>query len=333
MDPLSDVLSLLKTESYLTAGFDAGGEWGILFDNRVGWIKCYAVASGSCLLSVEGVPEPVRLLAGDCFVVPSGRPFVLSSHAGVQLREADDVFSQPRRRGVVVHNGGGGVFMVGARFEANGQHASTLLRALPPIMILDRSRDQFALRWCLERLQEEVREQQPGSSLVANHLAHMMLVQVLRLYLAQRPNGGVGWFFALADPKIGAAITAIHEDPAHRWTLGELARRAGMSRSIFAERFRERVGKTPIAYLTGWRMMLAGERLAEDDSVAQVALSLGYESENAFNTAFKRVMGCSPRRYGRYHRARHEPDPDRMPERSFVGAAPISSPLADVALL
>ena len=110
----------------------------------------------------------------------------------------------------------------------------------------------------------------------------------------------MGWFFALVDSGLSTAIGAMHADPARRWTLGELAAQAGMSRSIFAQRFRERVGETPIAYLTRWRMMLAGKRLATGrDPLARTARALGYESENAFNTAFKRVMGCSPRRWGR----------------------------------
>nr|WP_225737344.1 helix-turn-helix transcriptional regulator [Dyella acidiphila] len=92
----------------------------------------------------------------------------------------------------------------------------------------------------------------------------------------------------------------MHADPARRWTLHELATQAGMSRSIFAQRFRDKVGEAPIAYLTHWRMRLAAERLMTgEDTLAHIAQSFGYESENAFNTAFKRVMGCSPRRYAR----------------------------------
>ncbi len=140
----------------------------------------------------------------------------------------------------------------------------------------------------------------PGASLAAHHLAHLMLLQVLRLYLSRHVGEQVGWFYALADPQLNKAIEAMHVDPAHRWTLSELAANAGMSRSIFAQRFRERVGETPIVYLTRWRMMLAVERLAGGrDPMAKVARSSGYESENAFNTAFRRVMGCSPRRYAR----------------------------------
>jgi AraC-like DNA-binding protein len=152
-------------------------------------------------------------------------------------------------------------------------------------------------------MQEELQDQRPGGSLIAHHLAHMMLVQVLRLSIHEGVRRGVGWFFALADPQLSAAIGAMHENPAYRWTLGELAVRAGLSRSVFARRFREQVGETPIAYLTRWRMMLAAEQLTNSRRpLAQTAFSLGYESETAYNTAFKRVMGCSPRRYARTER-------------------------------
>ena len=135
---------------------------------------------------------------------------------------------------------------------------------------------------------------------MAQHLAHLMLLQALRLHLAEGSAGGVGWLFALSDKHISAAIAAIHEAPAHRWTLQALAERAGMSRSTFALRFKMTVGASPMEYLTRWRMLLAGDRLMNSsEPVSVIARSLGYESESAFSTAFKRVMGCSPRQYGR----------------------------------
>ena len=99
---------------------------------------------------------------------------------------------------------------------------------------------------------------------------------------------------------MSAAISSMHDDPAHRWTLQELAERAGMSRSTFALKFKETVGKSPMDYLTRWRMLLAGDRLTtSSDPISVIALSLGYESESAFSTAFNRTMGCSPRQYSR----------------------------------
>jgi len=298
MDPLSSVLSLLKPQSYLTARFDAGGDWAIRFDDQVGRIKCYAVVNGACLLSVEGVDRAVRVEAGDCFVLATGRSFRLGSGPDVAPMVAADVFEHVPPGGRVLHNGGGDIFLVGNRFEVNGRLAETLLRTLPPIVHLKAARDRAALRWSIEHMMEEVGEERPGASLVLQHHAHLMLVQALRLYLSEQSDSGVGWFFAVADSRLNAAISAMHENPAHRWTLEALAGRAGMSRSVFAQQFREKVGETAIAYLTRWRMMMASECLATtESSLAQIARSLGYENENAFNTAFKRVMGCSPRRY------------------------------------
>jgi AraC-like DNA-binding protein len=299
MDPLSDVLSLLKPQSHVSAGFDAGGDWSIAFPRNAG-IKCYAVMSGGCWLAVDGVADPVRIAAGDCFLLPSGRPFRLCSALDVPPVDSSAVFPPPRAGGVITYNGGGDVFFVGSRFVLSGSHADILLKMLPPIVHIRKESDQAALRWSVERMMQELQNPQPGNFLVAQHLAHMMMIQALRIHLAEGGEGGIGWLFALADRQMGAAISAMHEDPAQRWTLQTLAERAGMSRSSFAEKFKQTVGTAPMEYLTRWRMLLAGDRLANTgDSISVVALSLGYESESAFSTAFKRVMGCSPRQYGR----------------------------------
>jgi mannose-6-phosphate isomerase-like protein (cupin superfamily) len=105
MDPLSDILSLLKPQSFLTAGFDAGGAWAVRFSDQAGQIKCYVVISGGCMLSVEGVEQAVRLAAGDCFVLPTGRSFTLGSDTAITPLEANEVFAQPRQKGIIVHNG------------------------------------------------------------------------------------------------------------------------------------------------------------------------------------------------------------------------------------
>ncbi|WP_309086598.1 AraC family transcriptional regulator [Chelativorans sp.] len=298
MDPLSDVLSLLKPRSYVSAGLDAGGDWSIRFSDQHGRIKCYAVITGECWLAVDDVPQAVRLRAGDCFVLPSGRPFLLASNLALAPAEADTVFPPARPGGVVAYNEGGDFFLAGSRFAISGVPAASLLRTLPPIVHIQKKPDQAALRWSVEQMMRELHEGEPGGSLIAQHLAHMMLIQALRVHLAEGPAAGVGWFYALADRQMSAAIGAMHEDPAHRWTLRGLAERAFMSRSSFAARFKETVGETPMEYLTRWRMLLAADRLENSgDPVSRIALSVGYESESAFGTAFKRVMGCSPRQY------------------------------------
>jgi AraC-like DNA-binding protein len=301
-DPLSDVLSLLKPRSYVSAGFDAGGDWAIRFPQNVG-IKCYAVVSGTCWLIVDDVAEPICLKAGDCFLLPGGRVHRLASDPAVTPVASGTVFKAPRVGNVVVHNGGGGLFLVGSRFVLNGNHADILLAMLPPVVHIRKESEQAALRWSVERMMEELHQQRPGSFLVAEHLAHMMLVQALRLHMeeaAETEAGGVGWLFALADKQMGAAIGAMHADPAQRWTLQSLAERVHMSRSAFALKFKQMVGMSAMDYLTRWRMLLAGDRLANSsDPISVIAPALGYESESAFSTAFKRVMGCAPRQYKR----------------------------------
>ena len=298
MDPLSQVLALLKPQSNVSAGFDAGGDWSIAFDHNAG-IKCYSVVTGQCWLSVQDVAARVHLKAGDSFLLPGGRPFRLASDLALPSINAATIFPPQRAGGVVTHNGGGDFFLVGSRFALSGNHAGVLLNMLPPVVHIHSKADQAALRWLVERMMRELRDGKPGGALVAQHLAHMMLVEALRLHMADGLNAGVGWLFALADKQIGAAITAMHDEPSRGWTLQQLAERACMSRSSFAARFKQTVGSPAMDYLIRWRMMLAADRLENTGaSVASIALSLGYESESAFSTAFKRVMGASPRRYG-----------------------------------
>jgi len=296
MDPLSDVLSLLKPRSYMSGGFEVGATVSVRFGRHAG-IKCYAVVRGECWLVVEGAGAPLRLSSGDCFLLPQGRPFTLTSDLALTPVDFQELLRRAGGRPPPMT--GSGCFIVGGHFALAGDHPGILLGMLPPIVHIRDEADKATLRWCVERMAQELREPQPGGSLIAQHLAQMLLVQALRAHLAEGA-GGVGWLFALADRQMSAAITAMHEDPAQRWTLQALAARAGMSRSTFALRFKETVGEPPMEYLTRWRMLLAGDRLANSgEPVSVIALTLGYESESAFSTAFKRVMGCSPRQYGR----------------------------------
>ncbi len=299
VDPLSDVLSLLKPQTYIAGGFDLRDRWSIAFEPHTG-IKCYALLSGSCWVVLEGLAEAVRLNAGDCVLLPNGRRFCLTNDLALQPTPFGELHPFEWRGGIATLNGGGETSILGGHFAFGGAHADMLLGAMPPVAHLREDRDKMNLRWALERMLQELVEAQPGGVLVAQHLAHMMLVQALRLYLSGLAGRHVGWLFALADPQLAAAIGAIHAEPGTRWTLPMLADKAGMSRSGFARAFGTTVGNSPIEYLTRWRMLLAGTRLTDGNQpVAAIAVSLGYNSESAFSTAFRRVMGCSPREYAR----------------------------------
>jgi AraC-like DNA-binding protein len=302
VDPLSDVLSLLETRSYGAGGFQLAGDLSVRFPKHEG-IKCYAIAEGRCWLAVDGLPEPILLESGDCFLLPRGLPFRLATNLALAPLEAEEVRRRHRESGEPAFVPGHGPYVAGGYFLLEGRHAELLLEVLPPMVHIRDEVQKATMRWSLDRLLDEVRNPKPGGALMAQQLAYTMLVQALRLHLAEPSFRGVGWLFALADKTMNAAIGCMHADPAHPWTVKELAERVGMSRSVFALRFKETVGATPMEYLTRWRVLQAGERLRKsNESVSEIAASLGYQSDGAFRKAFRGVMGCSPREYGRVAR-------------------------------
>lgn len=302
MDPLSDVLSLLRIRNYHSATLSLGGDWAFTFPKREG-IKFTAVVKGSCWLLVDGEQQPQRLHQGDCFLMTRGMPFSLYSDISQPVMNSDGHFKTLAADELALHYGGDDVQLVGGRFDFSGVPTQLLLSSLPSLVHVQANETQASiLRWALERFTTELQQKRPGRSLMNEHLAHLMLVEVLRTHLATLDSTGIGWFYGLADRNLCIALSAIHATPAHRWSVQELAQLASMSRSAFALRFKQVVGAAPMEYLTYWRMLLASDRLKNtDDSVSTIAFSLGYESESAFSTAFKRVMSQSPRHYQRTH--------------------------------
>lgn len=288
---------MLGPRTYAAGGLDLGGEWSIQFDEHIG-VKYYALVSGAAWLAVEGQHDPVRLEAGDCVLLPNGRRFIVARDLAFKATRFAEIPESEWKDGMATLNGGGDATMLAGHFGFSGAHVTMLLGQMPAIVSLREEQDKAGLRWVLERMRRELSESRPAASFVVQQLAHLMLVQVLRLYLSCHVGRGVGWLFALSDSRIAPTIHAIHANPGTSWTLPALARTAGMSRSKFALRFKNVTGYSPIEYLTHWRMLLAGDRLRRGgEPVSVIALSLGYESEAAFSTAFRRVMGVSPRKY------------------------------------
>ena len=298
MDPLSEMLALLRPSNAYVAGLDAGGAWHIAFSGFEG-IKFNAVTRGACWVLLEGETEPVRIEEGDCFLMTRGKPFAFATDLSLPALPSKTVYADAANH-VARCNGGGDFFLVGGRFNFAMEHAHLMFKSLPPIIHIRRSSDQAAvLHWGLERLAGELRNPRLGSALVSEHLAQFMLVEVLRLHLAASPLG-LGWLSALADRQLGRVVSAMHADPGRRWTLASLASLAGMSRSTFAQKFKASVGVAPIDYLTKWRMLVAADRLLRSsDTVTTIALGIGYDSESAFSTAFRRTMRCSPTEFQR----------------------------------
>ena len=279
----------------MTGALSAGDPWSLQLPAYEG-IKCYMVVEGTCWLAMEGEPS-VRLDQGDCLLLPHGKPFVIASDLKLPALDARKMVSTVARyQGVLPVTPGQGFLMLGTHFDLEGG-AGFLLGALPSLVLLRGDEQCASMRWGVQRLLSEMRHPQVGGTLVAQQVAYTFLVDALRLHQEQR-NHGSGWFAALAEPHIREALACMHERPAHAWTLEELARAAGLSRTAFAQSFKRVVGETPIAYLTRWRMTLATHKLRQKgQTLRPVALHIGYESQSAFCAAFRRFSGTSPRKF------------------------------------
>jgi AraC-like DNA-binding protein len=304
MDPLSSVLSLMKPRNTLAAELAAGETWAVAFDALPQAIKTGAVLSGSCRLTVAACGPALRLGPGDCFLLPRGRPFALASDPSVPAQPAGTVFDGTGRGGMTRIGLTDGQLpatrILSTRFELSGAQARFLLAMFPPVVIVREASGSAVLPWAIARILKEVQTPNPGSDLMVEYLAHLMLVEALRLHLSGTQVVPAGWLAALSDRYLGQVLQAVHENPAQRWSVESLARLAGLSRSSFAARFKAVLGAAPMEYLTQWCMAVATERLVRGgESVSRVAQAVGYDSEASFSASFKRVMGQPPGRYAR----------------------------------
>jgi len=303
MDPLSDVLSMLTVSSTLSSRFEARGRWAFRYSQYASHIKLGCVLSGRFQLHVDGA-APVVLEAGDFFLLTNGLPFSAASDPPGPVQDGTHLARDHRGPdGVLRYDGQGAsdasrVVLASGRFALDGEAGELLLRHLPPLIHL-RASDPGArpLVGLLDLLGWETAELRPGASIARTNLAALVLVQALRVHLANAPQPE-GWLGAMADARIGQALSRMHGDIAQPWTVARLAQSAGMSRTAFAVRFKSLTGATPLEYLGGWRMTVARNALRRgDEAIARIAERIGYQSETAFSAAFKRETGESPGRF------------------------------------
>lgn len=300
MDPLEDVLSHLAVRSHLSSTLVAGTDpWRLRFDAPAG-LKFNAVLAGEAVLRTPQTDGWVPIGAGDSYLLGRRDEFELASSPAVTIaRPASEVFDRATDGAARVGSEGPGsevgFVALGGSFDF-GRAAERLLDHLPPVLLVPGgSADAAAVRDTLVVIDQELRERAPGATVVAEHLAVVLLVRTIRWHLAHGRLRGRSWLTGLVDPVVAPALRAIHAEPERPWTVAALARTSGVSRSTLAERFRDVTGAGPIEYLVDWRMELATERLqGTDASVAAIARSLGYGSESAFSNAFKRVRGVRP---------------------------------------
>jgi AraC-like DNA-binding protein len=288
----------MRVESVVYGRLEATAPWGLSFDSSA-HAKFGMVVRGNCWLEVEGMAEAVPLTGGDCYLLPRVNAHSLRDHPHTPLRNFSEILA--RKRGDEFHYGGGGAptTILAGRFTFDGPSAKPLTEILPPVILIkaDESRNP-ALQTTLRLLTSELASPGPGSEVVVSRLADTVFVQAIRAHLDSSHCPQTGWLRALSDPPIAAALESMHERIAHPWTVAELATAAGMSRSAFALRFKDLVGEAPLEYLTRWRMYQAS-RLLRDGKMKlfEVAGIVGYDSDGAFNKAFKRVLGQTPGEY------------------------------------
>ena len=296
-DPVGDILTLASARCVRIGTLRAGGTWALKFPPPEK-IKLNAVVKGACWLAVDGVRAPVRLETGDVFVVPSARPFVLASDLKVRALDGLELFTRARNNVATV--GDGSDFLaIGGHVALDPDRGDFLAEVLPALIhVSGSSPDASTIQWLLNQLVTEVAANRPGAVAASKQLAQLLFIQIIRFYLAASDPLTSGWLQALNDERLAPALRDMHREPGRDWQLGELAKQVGMSRSSFASRFKAHAGVPPLTYLQNLRMRLAEHELrAGAMSVAELARSLGYASDSAFSSAFKRRTGMAPTRY------------------------------------
>lgn len=318
MDPLSDVLRVVRLDGAFFYAVEAAEPWSVeavaakdlsprILPAAEHLISYHILIQGRCYGGVVG-EEQVELLPGDVIVFPHGDPHVMSSGRGVRI--GPDVHSSaPARYPHTVLLGDQGPrvtsFLCGF-LGCDRRPFNPLLAALPRRLHM-RGMSSAWFGAFTRQLTEESRVGRPGADTVLTRLAELMFIEVLRRYLEELPPGQTGWLAGLRDEVVGRVLTLLHARPGHAWTLPELAREAASSRSVVAKRFGELVGQPPMQYLTQWRMQVAATRLAQSGAkVGAIGEEVGYESEAAFSRAFKKATGLAP---GAWRETRRTPRP------------------------
>lgn len=273
----------------------------------------HMITEGECFVELGSQP-PMRLTAGDVVLFPQGDAHRMASEPGLVPAAGarlDAVLS--RRPRLLVYGGGGPTTrLVCGYLACDARLAQLLLAGLPPVVRVN-VRGSNAGIWLEASVRYalgEARSPRPGGAGVLAKLAEVLFIEVLRLYMNEQSAGRTGWLAGVGDRIVGAALSALHKRPAHAWTLEELARAAGTSRSVLAERFQQLVGSSPMQYLTQWRMLLAANLLCGSSApLARIAEDVGYQTDTAFSRAFRREFGSPPAAWRRSRQRLANPSP------------------------
>ena len=314
MDALSEALNAVRMTGAIFADLVCSAPWGIaipgvepLANALAPGTECvvgyHLIIEGKGRVGLEGAEE-IPVTAGDIVIVPHGDPHTMTNGGTPKLVSGTvDKWLAGDVSPTQIGGGGGEVTRFVCGYFGCERHAARLfLTGLPPIITIS-IRTDAAGQWLessIRHLRSEATSGRSGRAVLLSKMAEALFIEALRRYIEQLPAEARGWLAGTRDPVVGSALALLHREPSHPWTVAELAAKVGASRSTIAERFVHFVGESPLTYLARWRLQLAARLLqTTQKTVLQVAFDVGYESEAAFNRAFKRAFGLPPAQYRR----------------------------------
>lgn len=313
MDVLSEVLKVVKLQGAMFYNGEFSSPWSLCSPASRRVAPHLAPGAGHVIiyhLLTEGHAsarlldgERIALDAGDIVIFPHGDEHILENGPRTQPVDMLGELARIIANGLKVSRFGGGGevtrFICGF-MACDPRLSQVFLSGLPPVFKVS-IRNLASGNWLENSIRFSVNEadaSRAGGAAVLAKLSEVLFVETLRSYIAQLPAEQTGWLAGARDSEVGKTLALIHRNPAHSWTLAALAKEAGLSRSVLAERFRHYLNEPPMAYLTRWRLHLGAQMLASTSySVAQIGSEVGYESEAAFNRAFKREFAVPPARF------------------------------------
>ncbi len=318
MDVLSEVLRVVRLEGALFFNGEFSAPWCISNSRSPDIAHYLSPEAGHLIIYhfltegrayarlTEGPRE--ELTAGDIVIFPHGDAHLLGNGSPEKPVDSFKTFAENLTQGLkLARFGGGGEItrFVCGYLACEPRLSQIFLSGLPPMLKVHVVKEPSG-QWLEHSIRFSVGEtngSNAGSGLVLAKLSEVLFVETLRRYMSALPPDQIGWLGGARDPIIGQALALLHREPAYPWTLSNLARHVGLSRTRLAERFRYFLGESPMTYLTQWRLKLGAEILqSTEDSVAAVAAAVGYGSEAAFNRAFKREFDCPPAQFRRKRR-------------------------------
>lgn len=300
MDVLSDILQALQFRGSVYFSTCFCSPWGLEIaktDNA----SFHIIEQGECWLQMDSLPEPKKLVAGDILVLPHGTKHQISDHPDSSCLNGQDTVKRIISGDNPFVGEQDSFNILCGYFEYAHDQQLPFLKSLPEVIHLTQEdRDKLCrLDSVLTLIVSEASMEQQGKSAVVDRITEVLFIQVIRAYI-QLQNHGENYLAALNDKQIAKALAAIHQSPEQDWTLEGLAKEAGMSRSVFANRFHHLVGETPMRYLLAQRMQLAKKQIATSkDSLFNIAEQVGYSSDSSFKKAFKRFFNETPASFRR----------------------------------